>query len=263
MQKKMQSCGFEQRIKWIYYIILSLLTTLSLTMEFRIPEYTNLDFAFLREFIVNIEKSLIVDPFKSTFLFCMIFIWSIEIERINNNTINIARYKLLYFICVVLGFVWLSAKSYLVNNSLINIYATTGQIIKSGIYYIGTVHLLILVGKTIFLLVDGMVSITNCREYTNIKICRRKTFLFFIIMWLPHIIIAYPASLISDAWGQLAMFYGKKAFTTHHPPFHTWLIGMAVKFGENIGSVNVGLFMFILFQFIIFLFIITYVIDPQ
>lgn len=75
--------------------------------------------------------------------------------------------------------------------------------------------------------------------------------------------MAYPASLISDVWGQLAMFYGRKTFTTHHPPFHTWLIGMAVKFGGKIGNVNIGLFLFILFQFVIFTLIISYEIDSM
>ena len=263
MQKGMQSCIYKREVKWVYHIFISLLTALSLTLEFKIPEYTGLDFTVSREFIVNIEKSLIVDPFKSTLLFGMIFIWSIKIELMNSNKINIIRYKLYYFICMVLGFVWLSAKSYLINNSLVNIYATTGQVVKSSIYYVGTVYFLILVGKTVFLLADSASLITNYQVYTNIKNLRCKTFLFFFIIWLPHIIMAYPASLISDVWGQLAMFYGRKTFTTHHPPFHTWLIGMAVKFGGKIGNVNIGLFLFILFQFVIFTLIISYEIDSM
>lgn len=263
MQKGMQSCIYKREVKWVYHIFISLLTALSLTLEFKIPEYTGLDFTVSREFIVNIEKSLIVDPFKSTLLFGMIFIWSIKIELMNSNKINIIRYKLYYFICMVLGFVWLSAKSYLINNSLVNIYATTGQVVKSSIYYVGTVYFLILVGKTVFLLADSASLITNYQVYTNIKNLRCRTFLFFFIIWLPHIIMAYPASLISDVWGQLAMFYGRKTFTTHHPPFHTWLIGMAVKFGGKIGNVNIGLFLFILFQFVIFTLIISYEIDSM
>lgn len=85
-----------------------------------------------------------------------------------------------------------------------------------------------------------------------------KTFLFLMIFWIPHLVMAYPVSIISDAWSQLSMFYGRKTFTAHHPPFHTWVIGMAVRLGEKMGSANMGLFLFILLQSVIFAVILSY-----
>ncbi len=54
------------------------------------------------------------------------------------------------------------------------------------------------------------------------------------------------------------MFYGEQAFTSHHPPFHTWLIGMAVQLGRKMGSANMGLFLFILLQTILFALVLSY-----
>ena len=82
--------------------------------------------------------------------------------------------------------------------------------------------------------------------------------MFLIALWIPHLVIAYPASIISDAWSQLSMFYGRKIFTSHHPPFHTLVIGMAVKMGEKMGSANMGLFLFIVAQSILFALVISY-----
>lgn len=250
-------------MKWKYHIILSVLVVLSLTMEFRLPDYTDMKLVSGNEFIINIEHSLIVEPFQATLLFVMFFFWSIKIEQMNGNKIRMVRYKLFYGVCMAIGLVWLSAKSYLSSDSLVNIYVTSGQIGKSVIYYIGTVYLLILIGKTAFLLVDNMDTKIICREYPYIKKNRYRTWLFLGVMWLPHLIMAYPASVISDARGQLAMFYGMKAFTSHHPPFHTWLIGTAVSLGEKAGSANIGLFLLICFQSVIFLLIISYEIESM
>ena len=184
----------------------------------------------------------------------------IKTGQMNEYKVNWKTWKVFYVLCMAIGFVWLVAKSFEIDNSMSNLFETSGQVAKSVIYYIGTVSLLVLIGQFIFWAVDRLEYKYQFCKYSDTEISRSKygTFLFLIIMWLPHLIMAYPASMISDAWAQLKMFYGEQTFTAHHPPFHTWLIGMFVQLGRKIGNTNVGLFLFILIQSILFALVISY-----
>ncbi len=257
---KVKMHEYRQYAKVICWVLFSLMTTLTFTMEFGIADYKDVDFAVSAEWLVNLEKSLSVDAFQSTVVFILILLVSMIIEHVNKDRIKFTAYKMLYLICYMIGLVWLMAKSFAINNSLINIYETTGQIVKSIIYYIGTVNLLIFIGKAVFIFADreGRKPLHDMKLNKETKKSGFKTFLFLMILWIPHLVMAYPASIISDAWSQLSMFYRRKTFTAHHPPFHTWVIGMAVKLGEKIGSANMGLFLFILLQSVIFAAILSY-----
>lgn len=251
---------YRQYVKSICCLLLSLMTTLALTMEFDMPDYTDIDFSVSTEWFVNLEKSLTVDAFQSTVVFILVLLVSKIIEHANKDRIKFSAYKMFYLLCSMIGLVWLMAKSFVINNSLINIYETTGQIVKSLIYYIGTVNLLIFIAKAVFIFVDRECSrpLNDMKLNKGMKKSGFKTFLFLMIFWIPHLVMAYPASIISDAWSQLSMFYGRKTFTAHPPPFHTWVIGMAVRLGEKMGSANMGLFLFILLQSVIFAVILSY-----
>ncbi|MCI8972012.1 MAG: hypothetical protein HFH79_00260 [Lachnospiraceae bacterium] len=251
---------YRQFVKLTCWMLLSFMTTLALTMEFGLPDYMDVDFTVSSEWLVNLEKSLTVDAFKSSVVFLFTLLVSKIIEYVNQDRIKFSEYKIFYLICLMIGIVWLMAKSFVINNSLTNIYETTGQIVKSIIYYIGTVNLLIFIGKAIFLFADSQCSkpLHDSESNKETKKSGYRTFLFLIALWIPHLVIAYPASIISDAWSQLSMFYGRKIFTSHHPPFHTLVIGMAVKMGEKMGSANMGLFLFIVAQSILFALVISY-----
>ncbi len=82
--------------------------------------------------------------------------------------------------------------------------------------------------------------------------------MLLLLCWTPHLILAYPASIVPDAWAQLKMFWRQRIFTAHHPPFHTWLIGMSTVLGRYLGNVNIGVFLFIIFQAILFAIILVY-----
>ena len=260
-RKGMKAMNFAKDcLKTVFRVLLAIMTTLSLTMEFGIPDFTNVDLTVNMELLANIRKSFPTDSFQTTIIFVLVLWFSIRIDQVNENKIKFNTCKVFYVLCMAIGVVWLMAKSFEINNGLSNIYETNGQVIKSVIYYIGTVNLLILLGKIIFIFADCSEPKFQLCEYSDMEISRSKygTFTFLMLMWLPHLIVAYPGSMISDAWTQLKMFYGMQTFTAHHPPFHTWLIGMAVQFGKKMGSANIGLFLFILFQSIIFALVISY-----
>ncbi len=250
----------KEILKTVFRIFLSVMMTLSLTMEFAVPDYANVDITVNSELIANLVSSLPSESFKTTVVFAFILWFLIWTEQMNTHKIKWNNRKLFYVLCMAVGFVWLVAKSFEIDNSMSNLFETRGQIVKSIIYYIGSVSLLALIGKFIFFSVECSDSKFQVCKYSDVEIRRGKygTFIFLMIMWLPHLIMAYPASMISDAWGQLRMFYGEQAFTSHHPPFHTWLIGMAVQLGRKMGSANMGLFLFILLQTILFALVLSY-----
>ena len=243
----------------IIQFCLSLVMTLALTMKFSVLDYSNIDLCQQNEVLENIKQSLDSDILKVTLIFCALILLQVKIDRIDKNRVTIRKNKILYVTSSLIGFVWLSSKSFLIDNTLVNIYITKGQIVKSIIYYFGSVYLLILINKCLFMLADsGYGKFLRCDYKKNESIL--KYFLFFLVAWMPHLIMAYPASLISDVWGQLKMFYGLKTFTSHHPPFHTCLVGIATIFGKMIGNTNLGLFLFIIIQSVIFAIILSYAI---
>ena len=88
-------------------------------------------------------------------------------------------------------------------------------------------------------------------------ICRRA--LVLLALWLPYIVIMYPATTNGDTRDQVAQVLGivKGCVTArsivlinpdvilnnHHPVAHTALMGLFVRLGQAIGSLNAGLFL--------------------
>lgn len=79
------------------------------------------------------------------------------------------------------------------------------------------------------------------------------------LVWLPHIIAAYPANIPPDTETQLVQFMGYEPFTAHHPPVHTYLVGICTQLGEwMFGSYNIGIFFCVIVQYIVMLLIFAY-----
>lgn len=74
---------------------------------------------------------------------------------------------------------------------------------------------------------------------------------FFIILgsYLPFLLLAFPGNLCWDAIGQIEQVIGDAAYSTHHPLFHTLLMGGMVKGGQLLfHSGEIGLFGYMLLQ---------------
>lgn len=73
-------------------------------------------------------------------------------------------------------------------------------------------------------------------------------FLIIFICWLPWIIINYPGTTEPDSTYQLMQYFGDSAFTAHHPPLSTYIMGTLVVIGNFLWDVNFGIFLYILLQ---------------
>ena len=74
------------------------------------------------------------------------------------------------------------------------------------------------------------------------------TILFLLAVWSPYVIAQYPAGMGHDAYSQMNQALGYIDMVAHHPPFHTFWIGYCVKLGRRLGSMNVGIFLYVLTQ---------------
>lgn len=74
------------------------------------------------------------------------------------------------------------------------------------------------------------------------------TWLTIILCWLPHILLRYPGTMSYDNWNELSYYFGYQAYSDAQPLFHTWLFGSVIKIGLQLGSANLGLFLFVILQ---------------
>ena len=86
------------------------------------------------------------------------------------------------------------------------------------------------------------------------------TFIFLCICWTIPIILKYPAGICWDASWQIDQGMGNTTLTSHHPVFHTMLMAWFVKFGMQLHSANVGIFLFCVVEAIILALIFSFAI---
>lgn len=74
---------------------------------------------------------------------------------------------------------------------------------------------------------------------------------FFILLgaYMPFLLLSFPGQLCWDAIGQIEQVIGNTGYSTHHPLFHTLLMGGFVKMGQAMfHSPELGLFAYMLLQ---------------
>ncbi|MDO4300643.1 MAG: DUF6020 family protein [Clostridia bacterium] len=88
-----------------------------------------------------------------------------------------------------------------------------------------------------------------------------KIWIILMILWLPYLIIDYPAVIHADSGVMLSEFFNKSLYN-HHPVLQTIVWGSFVEFGHNVfNSYNAGVFLFVLLQFVYGSFIVSLLLD--
>ena len=76
-----------------------------------------------------------------------------------------------------------------------------------------------------------------------------KSFLILMGVYLPFLLLSFPGKLCWDAIGQIEQVIGQGGYSTHHPLFHTLLMGGLTRLGGLLfHSYEVGLFAYMLLQ---------------
>jgi len=77
----------------------------------------------------------------------------------------------------------------------------------------------------------------------------RKSFLILCAAYAPFLLLSFPGKLCWDAIGQIEQVMGGMEYSTHHPLFHTLIMGGLVKGADALfHSPETGLFVYMLFQ---------------
>ena len=103
-------------------------------------------------------------------------------------------------------------------------------------------------------------------------------FLTLLILYIPYVILSYPAIFMGDTENQIVQFYPEAGIivpdyleghlvsedvfiNTHHPVFHSFLIHLSIEAGRHVfGSANAGIFLYAFTQWLMTLAAVSYAI---
>lgn len=258
---KMAKINFHQvRIGFLCFC-----TTLMLSLSFVSPEISY-DAGLVYSITENLRQSLSNNIFVMTIIFSAFYYINIRIEENKKDTI-----PALYVFDFILACLWLMSEGFRIDDTIVSLYSSAGQITKSIIYVIGATHLLNCIGNILYSLLLSITRSQNSystRRMTIIdKFYNSHTYIFWficmIIVWMPHTIISHPASMECDVWDSLYQYFGKSTFTAHHPPVFTVLVGWFASLGLFLGDINIGFFLWVVLQTIICAAIMAYVLHTM
>ena len=153
------------------------------------------------------------------------------------------------------------------DNSLFLLSADIGQMIKTVLFFAGYSNLTECAGYGLEYVLainpragqpgSGMLSRILFRTGKHSVPVKAG---LLMLLWLPYLIIAYPAYICPDSWYILSQYFKLSTFTAHHPPVYTILVGAAADWSGRLLGGNAGLFCVILLQYILMAFVLAYVI---
>ena len=137
-------------------------------------------------------------------------------------------------------------------NSLRVLISPAYNLIKAAIIFIGFYYLFVLFIRLVGHALEHSdeIFVIKTEKFKGIREFYGKypflsVFLLIYILWIPHLIIRYPAALGSDDWNQLQFYFGQLPYSAWQPIFHTWIMGTFTNIGITLfGSANVGLFIY-------------------
>ncbi|MBK5212010.1 MAG: hypothetical protein JJE36_06890 [Coriobacteriia bacterium] len=215
--------------------------------------------------LTDLRISLSVSPLYTTILLVVCYMF---IRRVREKY-HFSRQELLTFWLLGLLFALFSVygSSYAAHNSAIQLLKTTRGLIKNVLAIAGYTVFFSYALRFLYSLLNNITlrKTGNASEKMSFKSLAIVTG-SLLICWAPFIITHYPGMLTADSTNQLLQFVGIKDITYQqltiplsqtvflndsNPVFTTFLLGWFYRFGNLIGSQNVGMFIYIILQSII------------
>lgn len=198
---------------------------------------------------LSLDGTAVLSSFVAAALY---FLWR------HNRRESRRRYVLLPVCCFLMALIWLMARGFAIDNSLQSLTAGPGQLVKSGIYFLGSAWFLTQLGIALDVLIQRGSDI-RAGEGRLTAFTRRHSFLCpFLLLLLSCVlplVLVFPGGMSADSWCQAGMYFqvvrpdwGLYEFTAHHPPAHTVLFSSIIALGRRLGSADLGLFAVMLAQ---------------
>ncbi|SDA66484.1 hypothetical protein SAMN02910368_01899 [Lachnospiraceae bacterium G11] len=137
----------------------------------------------------------------------------------------------------------LVGKSFTDTNSFVYCFGSVSNFV---IFIISLAGYTCLFMELIPLFINGYKNLNASQKVFNLSF--NNSFVIIMTFWLPAILLSSPGNLCYDVLGEIGMAMGDVSITSHHPLLHILLVGFFIKIGELIGSISIGLFIYILFQ---------------
>lgn len=147
-----------------------------------------------------------------------------------------------YALCLLLG------GSYHEIGSSAYCFGSVVNLIKSTLAFVGyTVFFRVMIGL-VYETLDSH-DFLGGEEHFFTRHAFRKSFSILFGLYMFFLLFAFPGNLCWDAIGQIEQVIGSTGFSTHHPLFHTLIMGGLVKAGQVFfHSPELGLFCYMLLQ---------------
>ncbi len=148
------------------------------------------------------------------------------------------------------SFMYVGGRGFRQANSLRVLISPAFNLLKAIIIFVGFYYMFVLFIRLVGYALENSHSIFLIRtdRFAKIRGIYDKhpflsVFLTIYILWIPHLILRYPAAMGSDDWNQLQFYFGEQPYSAWQPIFHTWIMGTFTDIGMTLfDSANVGLF---------------------
>lgn len=263
--------------KYLYSFIFSMISALVF-----IVDYSPVNSVFLTDdnvfynFFTEIYISL--DNYNGISVILWIFIFYFYFNVYFDDKNNRKRNLILSIFAIIFSIFTIVCKSYVFDNTLSSIYSSSIQIIKTIVFFVGYFLIYFALLKKISTLNLDLSIFKKKTTFIMKKINEHPiitSFILIFLMWLPWIIISYPGLSNADTMDQLNQFFHQENSWTiktinllsedvyinkHHSVFHTVVMGLIFKLGNDLVSFRFGAFIFIILQMILLVFIFSYMI---
>ena len=228
-------------------LVKSFLTAYALTAVFHAPLQAAAYEDVLDFYIASIYDFLGIYDFKFILLtiFSMFFYSGLN-HRHFSDTLSAGKtpaiLSLFFSFCLLIG------HSYYETDSWVYCFGSPLNLLKFA---------LAMMGYTLFF--HGLISLlcdyfrsrnfTSSREHFLTNHAFSKAFLIILASWSPFLLLSFPGNLCWDAVGQIEQVIGSGGYSTHHPLFHTLLMGGLTQLGQTLfHSYEAGLYTYVLIQ---------------
>ncbi len=249
--------------KHAYYlktIMLTMCTAVALTMDFSPHDTSVME---LSAIYPDLRHGFGGTSFIATVVWAALFYGAIKIDERKNEKICAVLPT-----CFLVAIIWTMGKSFSIDNTLKALCCSYVQILKTILYTAGITYLLFQLAYLLKILLDADTA--DCETNANnvfgiIKLYQKHPFGFSLVVlltgMLPHLVLSYPTRMSFDARNQLGYYFGLWPFSSHHPPFSSWLMGKVVSFGLKIGGGgNLGVFLYCIVQYLVLAVVTAYLI---
>ena len=223
-----------KKSKTIILIIISIFVTFSLNI--------NLDYN------ISIGKSFSGNSIVLVLFFIMTYWLLKKFIEIKNKRLIICC----GILAVLFGSFEVVGKSINTYFNLEGILANRTALLKSVMYWLGYVILLLSILGNIFIVLEKKKFLNkDWNWFTDNKKTFFMVWIIIFVSWIPYFLNYYPGITTADSANQIYQSLGLSNLVNHHPLFHTLLIGIGMNIGKLIGDYNFGIAVYSLCQMLV------------